>query len=139
MGYNNENVRFDAAGLGSKTIEWAPGREVVVYARSDGNRGGWSAHQGTVVKAARVNITVEFGSRTMVFRKDTQEGMDVHGKARLRTLEQDELDHQAKEGLVDLAKAGVILDMVHSRGLDAARIVALATTVRNHHSFRQEA
>ena len=135
---DNSRIRFKPMGLGSKSIEWHEGRSVVVYTYLNRE---WKAIEGQVVKAARVNITVEYDpwgrgqSVTENFRRDTQHvnGGDGLSKLYIRTLEQDDMDAQAREGLEALANAGVSLD--HDSRLTADQIVALATTVRNHHSF----
>ena len=126
----NEGVTIQLAPLGRLKV----GQRVVVYI-------GGSPHPGTVTKLARVNIVIEFETDTRaggaMFRRDTQEGEDAYGKMRFRTLEQDELEKRAEEGLTILADAGVSLDF-HAR-LDAAQIVALTATVLNHRAFSKEA
>jgi hypothetical protein len=137
----NTSISFTPMGLGDKAIEWYPGRTVVVYtlARKH-NAKEFIALPGKVIKAARVNVTVEYDLDssypiTENFRRDTQQVNDnTPGRSTyVRTLEQDEMDLQARDGLEDLGEAGVNLDR-NSR-LSADQIVALATTVRNHHSF----
>lgn len=137
----NTGISFAPVGLGSKLIDWNPGREVVVYTRArEHNAKTHIALRGKVIKAARVNITVEYDldSRYPVtenFRRDTQHVNDDRpgSYAYVRTLVQDEMDAQAREGLAALADAGVILS--HKTRLTADQIVALAVTARNHPSF----
>lgn len=135
---DNSHIRFKPMGLNSDLIKWYEGRKVIVYTYLNRE---WKATEGQVIKAARVNITVEYDpwgtghSITANFRRDTQHINSGAGlsKVHIRTLEQDDMDAQAKWGLESLANAGVSLD--HDSHLSADQIVALATTVRNHHSF----
>src|SRR4051812_40212829 len=103
MGLRNEGVTIKPAPLGRLRI----GQQVTVYLL---NRSGEEC-PGTITKTARVNITIEYETDTRssgaIFRKDTQEGVDVYGRMRFRTLEQAELDEKAKKGLRILADAEV--------------------------------
>lgn len=136
MSNRNDYISFDPAPLGKMEV----GQTVVVYLKKNGER---VPVKGSVIKAARVNVMVEYeghyGPRRENFRQDTQKSTESNsysGAPYFRTVQQDVIDQEARKALRVLAGAGMILE--HTSHLTAPQLVALGQTVITHKAFQTE-
>ena len=106
------------------------GDEVRVFDRNGSHMGqppgGWP---GKVVKIGRKYVTVEYGSRSDLFDKETGRLKDSHGHRRVETLEQVALEARQDRAIQTLRSHGIDLRRGHRLSLEQIEALAqLAAT-----------